>query len=63
MLKLLKFIDQLPLEKPEGKLHDWVINVNLLLTILKHNQEKTLWEWIQQKMKGEFVGGYCGLKS
>ena len=22
MLKLLQFIDQLPLEKPEGKLHD-----------------------------------------
>ena len=50
MLKLLQFIDQLPLEKPEGKLHDWVINVNLLLTnILKHNQEKTLWEWIKWK--------------
>ena len=30
MLKLLQFIDQLPLEKPEGKLHDWVINVNFL---------------------------------
>ena len=30
MLKLLHFIDQLPLEKPEGKLHDWVINVNFL---------------------------------
>ena len=42
MLKLLQFIDQLPLEKPEGKLHDRVINVNLLSTILIHNQEKTL---------------------
>ena len=59
MLKLLHFIDQLPLEKPEGKLHDWVINVNLLLTnILKHNQEKILWEWIKQNMKGEMFWSF-----
>ena len=58
MLKLLQFIDQLPLEKPEGKLHDWVTNVNFLSTILTHNQEKTLLEWIKRKMKGEMFWSF-----